>query len=633
MTATLDIAQVYQEAAQTRLTEQEIAKLERCEAVIERGKQAFLATGNALADIQEQRLYREGYATWNDYLRERWNIGRSHAGRLIAASVLAEEMSPIGVVVENENQARVLGQMEPEVRQAAVTAAKEQHGEQVSGRDVIAAAEAAKPAAALPPAWWPSDLAGFSDERLRAMEKNIAASRAVFQGKRNQPNTNVEWFQGEISKFDAAQTCLNSEWQRRLGADAPSPALNTFMQEAPASPGENDVETQTTAHSPRHAGEEGRAGDGAANAAGGNDIAAPAVASERAADAPVARVSAPPRVSALNTGRLNYPVEADGMAALRQAQCDGMLPNNRIKAPILLDGHLWVTRTVERGLDDRRDVAHCLRVVEYQHLPEHTEAVTGDLRRLQIEQGTRAPDDYSGLMVTCEDGKVYVLLGVIRNYEHTSRSPAPAPVGGRLEETQATGTPPVARQAALEAVPVAASVVEASAEIDTDTDAAWHDALETVVLERGGYLPDLEDDAPLRVYWARALGGWLDILAEINGLNSRLNAVRTAAAKFAASTAPHNHKALQTALERYVHYVAHEMQTPPVSAVDSVTLDAGQTRLLAALAEKRNSILRGQREHSGGRLEGKEEVTPGELLTELLEQKAAQAGVELESLV
>ena len=62
-----------------------------------------------LIEIRESRLYRNGYETFEDYCRDRWDMTHQHADRLIASSNVIENVTPIGVSQPvNESQARPL---------------------------------------------------------------------------------------------------------------------------------------------------------------------------------------------------------------------------------------------------------------------------------------------------------------------------------------------------------------------------------------------------------------------------------------------------------------------------------------------------------------------------------------------
>jgi hypothetical protein len=64
-----------------------VRRLSELETTIERGLKTFVEVGNALAEIRDSRLYRESYATFEDYCRERWGMSKRHAVSCIAAAV------------------------------------------------------------------------------------------------------------------------------------------------------------------------------------------------------------------------------------------------------------------------------------------------------------------------------------------------------------------------------------------------------------------------------------------------------------------------------------------------------------------------------------------------------------------
>ena len=88
-------------------------RLAELEAIIETGMRTFVEVGNALRTIRDTRMYREqGYKTFDDYCRARWNWSKTHANRQIQAAKVAEEeaMTPMGVIPANERQARQMRQ-------------------------------------------------------------------------------------------------------------------------------------------------------------------------------------------------------------------------------------------------------------------------------------------------------------------------------------------------------------------------------------------------------------------------------------------------------------------------------------------------------------------------------------------
>jgi len=77
------------------LSKAEKHDLAKLEAVIRKGVESFTAVGNALTEIQARRLYRQEFATFEDYCRRVWNFGRAEAFDKIAAARIAGVVSPI----------------------------------------------------------------------------------------------------------------------------------------------------------------------------------------------------------------------------------------------------------------------------------------------------------------------------------------------------------------------------------------------------------------------------------------------------------------------------------------------------------------------------------------------------------
>jgi hypothetical protein len=133
----------------TTLREDEMAELERCEALIETGREVFLRVGRALMTIRDDRLYRDRYGTFENYCREKWELDRSHAYRFIAAAEVMGSLSPIGdrlALPKNEAQTRPLARLEPERRIEAWKEAITLAGDgEVTARHVASAAKAICP--------------------------------------------------------------------------------------------------------------------------------------------------------------------------------------------------------------------------------------------------------------------------------------------------------------------------------------------------------------------------------------------------------------------------------------------------------------------------------------------------------
>lgn len=80
----------------TALTGVEATDLHDLEGAIEKGLAGFVEVGRALEGIRDRRLYREKFASFEEYLRDRWGMSRSYAYRQIDAAEIAGTVSPIG---------------------------------------------------------------------------------------------------------------------------------------------------------------------------------------------------------------------------------------------------------------------------------------------------------------------------------------------------------------------------------------------------------------------------------------------------------------------------------------------------------------------------------------------------------
>lgn len=106
----------------TLLDEKEIVELNQLETTIEKGLETFMEVGSALAEINDKKLWRQTHASFVDYARERWGMGKSQAYRLINAAETVASLSPVGENVpqpQNERQIRALSSLAPERRQEA----------------------------------------------------------------------------------------------------------------------------------------------------------------------------------------------------------------------------------------------------------------------------------------------------------------------------------------------------------------------------------------------------------------------------------------------------------------------------------------------------------------------------------
>jgi len=86
-------------------------RLARLETIIHKHRRQFYQSGRALKQIRDERLYRDVlFDNFDAYVRERWDMHRSHAYRLIQAATVMDNLSPIGdgILPQNESQARIL---------------------------------------------------------------------------------------------------------------------------------------------------------------------------------------------------------------------------------------------------------------------------------------------------------------------------------------------------------------------------------------------------------------------------------------------------------------------------------------------------------------------------------------------
>lgn len=121
-------------------------RLQQAEEVIEQGLISYREAGKALMDIRDYGLYKQSHATFEEYLKSRWNWERSYAHRLIEAAKVADNLLPIGNVPSNEAQARELTKLPTSDLQRAAygvaeTIAEQNKAGKVTAKDVKNAVE------------------------------------------------------------------------------------------------------------------------------------------------------------------------------------------------------------------------------------------------------------------------------------------------------------------------------------------------------------------------------------------------------------------------------------------------------------------------------------------------------------
>lgn len=89
-------------------------RLLELETLIARNQESFYKIGRALKEIRDNHLYKQTlFDTFEAYARARWDMGKSHAYRLIQSYEVIYNLSPIGdKLPANESQARSLAQLD-----------------------------------------------------------------------------------------------------------------------------------------------------------------------------------------------------------------------------------------------------------------------------------------------------------------------------------------------------------------------------------------------------------------------------------------------------------------------------------------------------------------------------------------
>lgn len=93
-------------------------RLESLEGTVGNGLRAFYTAGLALRQIRDERLYRRTHATFEEYLRDRWDIGDSQGYRIIEAADVQSDLAAVGVTLARESHCRPLVRLSSELRQA-----------------------------------------------------------------------------------------------------------------------------------------------------------------------------------------------------------------------------------------------------------------------------------------------------------------------------------------------------------------------------------------------------------------------------------------------------------------------------------------------------------------------------------
>lgn len=100
-----------------------LSKLTKLETTIADGMETFIDVGNALKQIRDEGLYRDGYQTFQEYVKERWGWDKTYAYRLIKVAEVDASL-PIGNSKPTaEAHYREVAKAPPEKQAAVVEAA------------------------------------------------------------------------------------------------------------------------------------------------------------------------------------------------------------------------------------------------------------------------------------------------------------------------------------------------------------------------------------------------------------------------------------------------------------------------------------------------------------------------------
>lgn len=133
------------------LSQDERQTFAACEKIISAGLKTFSEVGNALLYIRNNRLYREGFASFEKYCREKWAMSDRRAHQLCDAAEVVNNIQGLNncsVIPKTESQARPLATLPPKQQSEAWQKAQEKaasEGQQVTARHVEAAVGEIKP--------------------------------------------------------------------------------------------------------------------------------------------------------------------------------------------------------------------------------------------------------------------------------------------------------------------------------------------------------------------------------------------------------------------------------------------------------------------------------------------------------
>jgi hypothetical protein len=200
-------------AIKEKLDTVERNKLRKLESVVAEGITSFLTVGEALKEIRDARLYRESHKTFEKYVDQKWGMQKSQAYRLIDASVVSQNLSPIGdknervSEIKNEAQLRELKDVPAEAIEAVVNKAADIAGDNtITASDIKQAREEilAEPEqqCAKPADVW-EDVEAVVE--LEPLAETPQALRAPIQAV-------ATHFNGHLKELKRLRDCIGGEW-------------------------------------------------------------------------------------------------------------------------------------------------------------------------------------------------------------------------------------------------------------------------------------------------------------------------------------------------------------------------------------------------------------------------------------
>jgi len=124
------------------LTKTERDLLVSLEGEIELGISASIRVGEAFLEIRERKLFRGGYTSFNEYIRDRWNCGQNYASKMIAAYEARKRVDdlvpklPEADAINTEGQLREITNVPESMLEQVVSRGleiAEEEGKKVSG--------------------------------------------------------------------------------------------------------------------------------------------------------------------------------------------------------------------------------------------------------------------------------------------------------------------------------------------------------------------------------------------------------------------------------------------------------------------------------------------------------------------